>query len=65
VDSLSSDYVDPEMAKTMTAGELTLMSGEVRELGYSPFLNANLEVDRLVGSRLFEQIFVRIEHKPL
>lgn len=49
VDSLSSDYVDPEMAKTMTAGDLALMPTEVRNLDYSPFLNANLDVDRLVS----------------
>lgn len=50
-DSLSSDYMDPEMAKTMTAGELTLMPNEVRKLG---FWNANLEVDRLVSLRPLE-----------
>jgi len=50
VDSLSSDYVDPEMAKTMTAGELALMPTEVRNLDYSPFLNA--EVNHLVSSAL-------------
>lgn len=49
VDSLSSDYVDPEMAKTMTPGELALMPSEVRNLNYSPFLNVNLEVDHLVS----------------
>ena len=49
MDSLSSDYVDPEMAKTMTAGELALMPSEVRSLDYSPFLNANLEVNHLVS----------------
>lgn len=48
VDSLSSDYIDPEMAKTMTAGELALMPTEVRNLDYSPFLNA--EVNYLVSS---------------
>ena len=48
VDSLSSDYVDPEMAKTMTAGELALMPSEVRNLDYSPFLN--MEVNHLVSS---------------
>jgi len=42
VDSLSSDYVDPEMAKTMTAGDLALMPSEVRNLDYSPFLNAEV-----------------------
>ena len=50
MDSLSSDYVDPEMAKTMTAGELALMPTEVRNLDYSPFLNA--EVNHLVSSAL-------------
>lgn len=35
------------MAKTMTAGELALMPSEVRNVDYSPFLNANLETDRL------------------
>lgn len=54
VDSLSSDYVDPEMAKTMTAGELALMPGEVEKLGFSPFLNANLEVGLLVSQNLLE-----------
>lgn len=49
VDSLSSDYVDPEMAKTMTAGELALMPNEVRGLDYSPFLNADMEINRLVS----------------
>lgn len=49
VDSLSSDYVDPDMAKTMTAGELALISSEVRNLDYSPFLNANSEIDHLVS----------------
>ena len=47
MDSLSSDYIDPEMAKTMTAGELALMPSEVRNLDYSPFLNA--EVNHLVS----------------
>lgn len=37
------------MAKTMTAGDLALMPTEVRNLDYSPFLNANLDVDRLVS----------------
>ena len=49
MDSLSSDYVDPEMAKTMTAGELSLMPSEVRNLDYSPFLNMNLEINDLVS----------------
>lgn len=49
VDSLSSDYVDPEMAKTMTAGELALMPSEVRNLDYSPFLNTNREINHLVS----------------
>lgn len=49
VDSLSSDYVDPEMAKTMTAGALALMPNEVRNLDYSPFLNTNMEVNHLVS----------------
>lgn len=49
VDSLSSDYVDPHMAKTMTPGELTLMPSEVRNLDYPPFLNLNQEVDHLVS----------------
>ena len=38
------------MAKTMTAGELSLMPSEVRNLDYSPFLNMNLEVNDLVSS---------------
>jgi len=50
VDSLSSDYVDPEMTKTMTAGELALMPSEVRNLDYSPFLNT--EVNHLVSSAM-------------
>ena len=50
MDSLSSDYVDPEMAKTMTAGDLALMPSEVRNLNYSPFLNVGPEVDHLVSS---------------
>lgn len=37
------------MAKTITAGELALMPSEVRNLDYSPFLNANPEVDHLVS----------------
>ena len=37
------------MAKTITAGELALMPSEARNLDYSPFLNSNLEIDRLVG----------------
>lgn len=49
VDSLSSDYVDSEMAKTMTAGELALMPSEVGKSSHSTFLNANLEVNRLVS----------------
>jgi hypothetical protein len=49
VDSLSSDYVDPEMAKTMTAGDLALMPSEVRNLDYSPFLNTTSEVNNLVS----------------
>ena len=49
VDSLSSDFIDPEMAKTMTAGELTLLPSEARNLEYSPFLNLNQEVDHLVS----------------
>ena len=37
------------MAKTMTAGELSLMPSEVRNLDYSPFLNMNLEINDLVS----------------
>ena len=33
----------------MTAGELTLLPSEVRNLEYSPFLNLNQEVDHLVS----------------
>ena len=49
VDSLSSDFIDPEMAKTMTAGELTLLPSEVRNLDYPPFLSFNQEADYLVS----------------
>jgi len=55
VDSLSSDFIDPEMAKTMTAGQLTLLPSEVRNLEYSPFLNLNQEVDHLVSPTPLQQ----------
>ena len=59
VDSLSSDYVDPDMAKTMTPGELSLMPNEVRNLDYSPFLNMNLDINHLVSQNVLNILHSR------